>query len=239
MRNTVALVLLLGARTAGAVVLGGGLPSTDCTVAFEGVDATVGDSGVVCVDGDPSCDTDGVADGVCHFDVKLCTAVPSNDCVPAQITSIAVTGLPLEAPVVPSLGEACGAPVTVSVPVDTATGATVLARDMGDLKDVDYLNVCCRSASGPLDASTCALGVELAIAGCKTAPPRIAHAFARARADVKHAEEGSVHAARLLAHAERLLERARERARHLADREDCADALGLVIHHAEDTLGGP
>jgi len=69
-------VVLLGTgRPAWAVVIGGGgSPRTDCLLAL---DAPVNDpptkpKNIVCTDGDPSCDADGVVNGVCEFDISAC-----------------------------------------------------------------------------------------------------------------------------------------------------------------------
>src|SRR5207237_5329489 len=133
---------LLGPATAlHAFVLGGGLPDKDCRVAFGGVDATDGESGVVCTDGDPACDTDGVADGSCRFDVSLCTGVAVPGCTPEPISSITVAGLPLALPPLPSTAGACGAQLEVVVPAGAASGVTAIARSGGALKDVDYLDL--------------------------------------------------------------------------------------------------
>jgi hypothetical protein len=71
-RLFVAVVLAtLAAAQARSFVLGGGTADKDCRVAFGGLDATAGASGVVCADGDPVCDTDGSADGACTFRRKV------------------------------------------------------------------------------------------------------------------------------------------------------------------------
>ena len=75
-----ATLLLATVRTGRAEVLGGGLVRTDCRTVFRGVTATNVNSGVVCSDGDPECDRDGVADGTCHFDVRLCTGNSGDGC---------------------------------------------------------------------------------------------------------------------------------------------------------------
>ena len=109
-----ALVFAALSHHAAAFVLGGGLRDTDCTVAFGGVDATSGSSGVVCQDGAP-CDADGAVSGACRFDVGICRAVTGDGCDPRSVSKIEVTGLSLD---VPAGGDAgvCGEATMVSVP---------------------------------------------------------------------------------------------------------------------------
>src|SRR5215470_7450306 len=118
--------LALATRASG-VVLGGGLADTDCTVGFEGVDATDGASGVVCIDGDPACDADATADGTCRFEIRVCTRLGEAGCSPRDITALAIAGEPFDRPAL-SGGTACGAPDSIAVPVGTAVGATLIAR---------------------------------------------------------------------------------------------------------------
>src|SRR5437660_1036394 len=163
-----AVMLCLLSATAtrvDAFVLGGGNADKDCRVAFGGVDTTDGESGVVCSDGDPACDVDGVADGTCRFAPSLCTGVPVEGCTPIPIESIDVAGLPLAPPALPGKAGACGATLDVAVSAGGAVGVTAIARSEGALRDVDYLNLCCRTAAGPFDAARCALAVDPAIAG--------------------------------------------------------------------------
>jgi hypothetical protein len=180
--------LLASAQLAAAFVQGGGAADRDCRVAFGGVNATAGASGVVCAD-DDACDLDEVIDGACRFSVSICTAVPVPDCSPTTIDRISVAGLALEPPALPADTEACGPAVIITVPIETATGATLLAWGGGQLRDVDSLNLCCRSDTEPLAAARCALGVDLRIAGCtRTRVPQSARAeFKRARRLVERA----------------------------------------------------
>jgi hypothetical protein len=236
-----ALALLVRRPAANAFVLGGGAADTDCRVAFGGVDATDGASEVVCADGDASCDADGTADGACRFTVSLCTSAASAGCSPVVIDQIGLTGLPLVPPLLPASSEACGPALTVTVPLDTATGATSLARAGGALRDVDYLNLCCRAAAAPLAAARCALAVDLRIAGCTSVrvPASARARFARARARIEGAAADSARADRLTRRAVRALQKVRAQGRRLARRDDCGYAIGLVASHALAVLGTP
>ena len=236
--SVVAATLLVSAQLSRAVVLGGGSPDGDCRVAFGGVDATAGDSGVVCADG-AACDADGVADGACHFSVSVCTAVPVDGCAPTTIDRITVAGLPLEAPPLPSHTEACGNAISVTVPVETAMAATLLASGGGGLRDVDYINLCCRSDTEPLAAARCALDVDARIAGCTTArvPSALAAELAHARRLVDRAATDPASARRLVRRAKHLLTKMRDRGRRLAAKDDCGDSLALIASHALSTLG--
>jgi hypothetical protein len=141
-------LVLAASQPAAAFVLGGGRSEADCRVAFAGVDATVGASGVVCVDGDPVCDRDGVVSGSCRFTVSVCTRVPEEGCAPSDITSLFMAGFTLAPPPLPDGAGACGPPTETQVAAGSAQGATVLAREGTALRDVDYLNLCCRSGVG-------------------------------------------------------------------------------------------
>jgi len=235
-RLVVGLLMLVVASRAWAVVLGGGLADTDCTVGFDGVSATDGESGVVCTDGDPTCDADAVADGSCRFEIRLCTRLVAAGCAPRDITSIAVAGLPLDQPAL-SAGSACGASDAIAVPVGSTVAATLIARDGSALKDVDYLNVCCRSAAAPFDAAGCALVVEPSVAGCTRAiPPAFVTALAKAREMVAHAAADPPAAKPSAKRALRALRRMRSVARRMAKADPCGDALGLVATHAITVL---
>ncbi|MCW5893195.1 MAG: hypothetical protein KIT14_21990 [bacterium] len=226
-----AALLCLTTGRALAVVLGGGLVDADCRIAFGDVDATAGASGVVCTDGDPTCDRDGVADGQCRFTVRLCTGVDAPTCDPATLSSVTVAGLALPEPPLPSQDGACGEAADVVVPVGTASGATVLARGNGALRDVDYLNLCCRSGAGLFDAARCALAVDLAVSGC-TVPRRVRRLFAAADRLVASGEPTK----RAVRRARRSLFKVRQKARRMAARDACGNALGLVASHAEAML---
>jgi len=230
--RALAIALLLVAATAHAVVLGGGNPDKDCRMAFGGVRATDGESGVVCTDGDPSCDVDSVADGSCHFTVKLCTGVPVAGCDPIELDAIETAGVHLPLPPLPSNPDTCGPAAAVDVPVGTAAGVTAIASSDGETRDVDYLNLCCRAAPAALDASGCAVSVEPAIAGCGPVAAGAARRFARARAAVARAIAAPERADVELRHAARALERVRRIGLRLAAKDPCGDALALVASHA-------
>jgi hypothetical protein len=227
-----ALLLLATTGRALAVVLGGGLADADCRVAFEDVDATSGASGVVCTDGDPTCDRDGLADGQCRFAVRLCTGLTTPTCKPVTLTGLTIAGLALPEPPLPSEDGACGAAVDVVVPVGTASGATVLARGGGELRDVDYLNLCCRSGAGLFDAARCAVAIDPEVSGCSV-PRRIRRQLAAAQRLLDAGEPS----ARAVRRARKKLRAIQRQARRLAGRDACGNALGLVASHADDALG--
>lgn len=231
----IVFAVLALASPARAVVLGGGLADTDCTVGFDGVDATDGASGVVCTDGDPACDADGVADGTCRFAIRVCTRLHAADCAPRDVTTIADAGISFDAPAL-SGRAACGEPEAVTVGVGSAVGATLIARDGDALKDVDYLNLCCRSAEGPFDAAVCALAVDATVACRHAIPPAFDTTIAKARALVAQAAADPTTGRRSAKRALRVLRRLRAISRKLAKAEPCGNALGLVATHAIDVL---
>jgi len=234
-RWPLALILaLVAGRPARAVVLGGGFADTDCTIAFGGVDADAGASGVVCTDGDSTCDIDGVANGTCSFAVSLCAHVSADGCGTRDVDSVHVSGLAFDQP---GLGGAhsCGAPTAVTVATGHATGATAIARDAGEIRDVDYLNLCCVAAPGTADKAACAVDVDLAAAGCKRVPARVKQPFLKARRAIDRVADGAG-ASRLVKQARRALDHARDVAQRFAQRDPCGNALGLIARHAANVL---
>jgi hypothetical protein len=232
-----ALLLAVLTAPAQAFVLGGGLTDTDCTVAFGGVEATAGASGIVCRDGD-ACDLDGATNGTCRFDVGLCRAVDAPGCEPRSVTRIEVTGLPLGVPATNGDAGVCSQPTSVMVTVGTPAGVTVLARDGDEPRDVDYLNLCCVDGTNPLDALRCPVNVSLDLAGCDVRIPRKAlRAFAKARVLVDDAwRHGGTLTARQRARIRRQLTKVQEVGRRLAVRNRCGNTLGLLARHALDVL---
>jgi hypothetical protein len=88
-------VFVLGTiRPAAAIVIGGGGSSrTDCLLAL---DAPVNDpptrpKNIECTDGDPSCDADGVVNGVCEFAITACAnSTYTPDCTLNGVQSILI-----------------------------------------------------------------------------------------------------------------------------------------------------
>jgi hypothetical protein len=232
-RIHVIAIVVLAASTARAVVLGGGDPTKDCRTAFGAVNATDGQSGVVCTSGDPSCDHDGLADGTCLFTVRLCTGVPLEGCDPIEIDEIDVHGLPLAQPPLPTSGYTCGPVAGISVPAGSVAAGTTIALSGGAPRDVDYLNLCCRTMPGPLDASHCAVAIDPKIAGCRGPAVAVArHRFALARAAVDRAIAHPDAENAELRRAVHILERTRRLGHRIAAHDPCGDALALVSSHA-------
>jgi hypothetical protein len=234
-----AFLLLASLRVGRAQVLGGGLADADCRVVFDGVTATDGSSGVVCTDGDPSCDADGRVDGSCHFAVSLCTGTASPGCDTAPLSAMTVAGLDVSPPDLPAPDGSCGPELDVGVPVAGAIGATVRARDGGSLRDVDYLNLCCISGpSTPLDVARCALRVDLRASGCPVGklPAAARTAFARAR-DLAGPFGNESTRPRTLAGALRKLAVVRRAAKRVGRRDQCGDSLGLLVSYTQGVVG--
>lgn len=233
LRSTLPVVVaLVVAMRADAFVLGGGRADSDCRVAFGGLDATDGASQVTCTDGDPGCDADGAANGACRFVVSVCTHVPTAGCAPATLDALALAGLALAPPPLPAAPGACGASSEIVLPVGTAAGATAIARGGGALRDVDYLALCCTSNADALAVARCALGVDLAVAGCAAGAPGAAReAFARARSLIAQAVTVPGRTRTFARRAARALRRVRRRARRLAEHDDCGYTLALVASH--------
>jgi hypothetical protein len=224
------------ARHAAGFVLGGGLRDTDCTVAFGGVDATAGSSGLVCRDGD-ACDADTAVTGACRFDVSLCRAVTDDGCDPRSVSKVEVNGVSLDVP--PTSGDAgvCGEPTMVSVPVASAVGITVLARDGDEPRDVDYLNLCCVDGTNPLDAVHCAVQVDLDLSACSRVPRKAIRAFTKARHLVDEAwRRNETPSRRVLRRVRAQLGHVQDVGRKLSDRDNCGNTLALIARHALDVV---
>src|SRR5262245_45398345 len=235
---SVPLVLVLLA-VGHAEVAGGGLANTDCRMVFSGVTATNDSSGVVCRDGDRTCDEDGAQDGTCHFSLAVCTGTPTATCSTTPFSEITMAGLELEPPSVPAPDGTCGPSLAVAVPVGTAAGATGRARDAASLRDVDYVDLCCVSSTAtPLDVARCAVEVALPVSGCtaRKIPRRARTAFTRARALVDASGDAPAQRQSLDKALGRLaiVRRAGQR---LAKHATSGDALGLVAGYAEDAVG--
>ncbi len=101
MRHAFTILMLatiaLSAATAGAVVVpGGGSKSSDCMSVFDAPGANSPPApkaarNIDCIDGDPDCDADGIANAKCSFPVQVCldsTLVPG--CTPDRVDSLSV-----------------------------------------------------------------------------------------------------------------------------------------------------
>jgi hypothetical protein len=240
MRSLLVMAFLLGGLDiAAATVLGGGLARTDCRMVFRGVTATDGESGVVCVDGDPTCDIDAVPDGTCHFAVQVCTGTSTPTCDTTPLSAAHVAGLHLPPPPLPAPDGTCGRETDVAVPAGRAAGATVVAGDGDSLRDVDYLALCCVSAPPtPYDVARCATAIDLRVSGCpaRKIRPRARRALTRARALVEAFGHDPIRP-ELLRKARRKLAVVHRAARTVAKRDSCGDALGLVVSYADGAVG--
>jgi hypothetical protein len=236
-----ALCLLASTGPATAVVVGGGNPETDCSVAFTGVDQNVGTSGVLCTDGDPACDADGEANGVCRFTVSLCTHVKARSCGAVDLTAVSVAGRSLPLPPLPSTAPGCGAPVEVQVEVGKPSETTLLAHAGANLRDVDYLNLCCVAQPAPYAAAACALHLALSASGCRAAllPKALRIGLARARALAARAARRPRRGRAAAAKAVDVLDGLTTIAHRIARRDECGDALGLMLSHARWALAHP
>ena len=91
-----ALLLLVPVWASAATVGGGGSKKADCMVTLEVPGANhpappKTPRGVKCYDGDPSCDSDGLRDGRCEFELSLCVnSTALVDCSPIETDSVTV-----------------------------------------------------------------------------------------------------------------------------------------------------
>jgi hypothetical protein len=123
----VSLLVLGASPQAHALVPGGGPPGkVDCYAEWQvnTPDYAPGGFRILCEDGDPTCDGDGLPDGQCTFNISVCIN-QSNvaGCTPSNVQSIALTkktaGFGIQTPATPSSDAVCGAsaPVVVPLPV--------------------------------------------------------------------------------------------------------------------------
>src|SRR6185369_11679053 len=118
------------ATTGHAYVRGGGPARTDCFTAWQvtspDVTANRGPTGVDCQDGDPACDVDGQANGVCSFGVSLCAGVETTpQCTPSEVSSVKLSKRASTAGVqAPTTVGSCGPAAIVSLPLKQAKRGT-------------------------------------------------------------------------------------------------------------------
>ena len=144
-------MLLLGAVARPAA---GGSAADECLGAWriDGVPGSLGNVSVSCRDGDPSCDGDGTADGVCRIRAAFCLNAPG--CPPGALGPVAFRGA-ASAPIAAQAAalsypvasaDVCTTPADLSVTLGRAPRrrAAVQAR----VRD-DYRAQRCRSAAVP------------------------------------------------------------------------------------------
>jgi len=224
------MLLSSSVQPTNAEVLGGGDADKDCRAGFAGVDATERASGVVCVDGDLSCDRDATADGVCRFAVSACAGLPTPGCDTIEIESLAIAGLAMVPPALPAR-EGCGEPLEVAVGVGTAKGATLIARAGREVRDVDYVNLCCVTEDDALAGVRCAALVEAEVSGCASPPRKAVRGLAKAATILENAGASPAAVRRAARKARRQLKRVRSAGRALATSSACGFSLGLVGTH--------
>jgi hypothetical protein len=99
-------------------ITGTGNQASECFVTVTGPPAT-SDGHVTCVDGDPACDADGVANGACAFDLRVCVAEVLSGCRVSSITAVSAkpASLHVALPVVPTSTPTCGPETQIVVPL--------------------------------------------------------------------------------------------------------------------------
>jgi hypothetical protein len=178
----VALAPAAGAQTgAFSRFLGRGPAATDCMLVTDVAGAT-GRRAAACTDGDPACDADGVADGTCVFQVRLCldavgagTPRCHTDVVTgAQVTSpLPTLAAALQAVVLPvTAPETCTAAAAVAVPTHGRRAARVVVRAQAGMAsghtDRDRVALVCRRRPGAT-ATFATLQRRVFTASCATA----------------------------------------------------------------------
>jgi len=148
--------------------MGGGPRADDCLIALDvaGVHAGPRATAASCVDGDPACDHDGLANGRCEFWVQACFDATDPACTPRPVTAATVRGAAsdrdrtilartLDVVTKPvAANGACAPLTTVTVPVgtrkngSTAKGRKSLALDASAAGafDHDTVTLVCKPA---------------------------------------------------------------------------------------------
>jgi hypothetical protein len=121
------LALMLGAAcfavaglppSARADFAGGKSAKADCYIVYKGITVTSGQNKVECTDGDPTCDTDGEAQGTCSFGFEACFNDPNvPSCTPSNVTAVVVNGATINTPTLPTSENVCGDQSVVAVPL--------------------------------------------------------------------------------------------------------------------------
>jgi hypothetical protein len=97
---------------------GTGNRASECFVTATGPSVT-SDGRATCVDGDPTCDADGVANGACVFTLQVCVAEVLSGCHVSSITAVNAkpASLHVALPAVPASAPTCGAETQIIVPL--------------------------------------------------------------------------------------------------------------------------
>jgi hypothetical protein len=91
-------------------------------------------------------------------------------------------GVALPSPVLPATEGVCGDALAVDVgAIESPAVATLRAYRGNELREVDYLNLCCAPETGPLAAAACGLAFDPAASGCVEVPERAGRKLTRAR----------------------------------------------------------
>ena len=167
---SLALLVAFVASATALPIPGGGAEETDCHAEFATTTQQLNfppfdpanpapRQELRCLDGDAGCDLDGVANGVCVFDINVCLRVPDDAlpaCVPEDVDSVSVASVDggeesssLQAAIsdlLPAEATACtegqSAAVATADPVGQAT-VSVSVTTQGGVTDSDTLQLGC------------------------------------------------------------------------------------------------
>src|SRR5262245_14404553 len=126
-RLTILLLLVLTTTASAALVTG---QHASCEAVWDtGTAAVTTPPHLDCRDGDPTCDTDGTADHICHVVINACVGTPVGSCVPRHLTKlkfgIGASKLAGFAPPIPGGSANCGVPGTATTPLRSKKHGTV------------------------------------------------------------------------------------------------------------------
>jgi hypothetical protein len=187
--------LLLGLTARSAVA---GRAADECLGSWRIGEATgnLGNVSISCRDGDPSCDADGVADGVCRIRAAFCLNAPG--CAPGALGPVALRGAAGAAIAAQAAAlaypvggtDVCTTPADLSVALGHARRrrATVQARvrdEAAGRSDADRLRVTCLRASAGGKAIIASTDFETGmLATVSVRPPRrVEHPDAQIHSD--------------------------------------------------------
>src|SRR5262249_56875271 len=124
------LRLRRGLTAPASAALGPARPAPCEAVRHPGTAAVPTPPHLDCRDGDPTCDTDGTADHICHVVINACVGTPVGSCVPRHLTKlkfgIGASKLAGFAPPIPGGSANCGVPGTATIPLRSKKHGTVL-----------------------------------------------------------------------------------------------------------------
>jgi hypothetical protein len=165
------VAVIAGAAVVAAlgIVVAAETPANDCLVGLENAQSQVITTDQTCTDGDPSCDADGAADGVCTFHIRGCVNLVAAGCTQRPIKKVKFVAPHSKdkislTPISGSTSSACGSFIDFHVPLKKKGKkpgkrkiiATAIAdvKPAGQNKDQDKITFNCNVSTGSTTTTT-------------------------------------------------------------------------------------